>query len=354
MSIPFDAPEHPDDSDILSQTYSPSVIDRFMMQVEYLGLPTWIFYLILLSILIFISNGVTWLDGTAQVGEFNVYRSSVAVYPIASLWLMHHLNGSARRALANFRPALGVNEDVYQQLEYRLTTLPPRMTWGVLGLSVLFTISFARFSPNYAEVFSASRWLFGIDFVIYLIIFGMVTVLVFHILHQLYTVSRIHALSRNVNILRPTPLYAFSIVTAKSGMSLLLMNYFSILTDPATFTNPILFAVTVLTSLVAVMCFVLPLQGMRERIVAEKQQLRAEVNARIEVTIQEVYYRTDTKKLESIDQVNQLISSLITIRDGIEKISTWPWETQTLTAFLSVFLLPFIIRLLSITLQLLI
>jgi hypothetical protein len=127
-------------------------------------------------------------------------------------------------------------------------------------------------------------------------------------------------------------------------MGLLLLNYFSILPDPATFTNPALLRLTIFASLAAVACFVLPLKGMHDRIVLEKKRLRAEVNTRLEAAIQQIYRRADTQDLTGIDQLHQLLASLITAREVVDKIPTWPWDLGALTGFLSAFLLPFVIR----------
>ena len=86
--------------------YPASVVDRFLAWTDRLRLPAWFFYLALLAALIVIFNGLAWIDGTLQLSTFDVYRSSVPVYAVGSLALVHYLNRVARRALASFRPAL--------------------------------------------------------------------------------------------------------------------------------------------------------------------------------------------------------------------------------------------------------
>jgi preprotein translocase subunit SecE len=172
-------------------------------------------------------------------------------------------------------------------------------------------------------------------------------VFVYHTLRDLHMVSLIHERAKNVNLFQLTPLYAFSGLTARTGISLLLLNYFSVLTDPATFVNRALFGLTIFTSLGAVLCFVLPLRGMHQRIVSEKKRLFGEANTRLEAAIQQIYQRADTQNLAGIDQLNQLMASLVTTREELKKIPTWPWETSTLTGFITLFLLPFIIRLIG-------
>jgi hypothetical protein len=306
--------------------------------------PVWVFYGALLVVLMVIANGLAWLDDSLPFGTFDLYRTSIAFYPAAVLALMHYLNRVARRALATFRPALGASEAEYARFEYELTTLPQRQTWGVMGLSLLFTGAFIVFTSTLVGASSGSLWLAVLDIAIYAIVFGLIAVFVYHTLHQLRVVSLIHASAKKVNLFQPTPLYAFSGLTAQTGIGLLLLNYFSILTDPATFVNPALYGLAIFTTLSAIACFLIPLRGMHRRIIAEKKRLRAEANTRLEATIQEVYHRADTQNFTGIDQLNHLMTSLVTTREVVAKIPTWPWETGTVTGFVSAFLLPFILR----------
>jgi hypothetical protein len=325
--------------------YPASVVDRFLAWVDRLPVPAWFFYLVLLAVLIIIFNGLAWIDGSLRFPTLEVYRSSVPVYPVASLALVHYLNRVARRELAAFRPALGVGESEYERLGYMLVTLPRRGTWATLALSLLFTAAYINFTPYLVALFGRSPWVALVESVVYAFVFGMIAVFLYHTLWQLRMVSRIHASATNINLFRLTPLYAFSNLTARTGISLLLMNYFSVLTDPATFENLALIALTIGASLVAVVCFILPLQGMHDRIVVEKNRLLAQCNARLEATIEQLYARADSQDLDEVDRLNQLMVSLVTTREIIKKIPTWPWEPGTLMTFISVFLLPFVVGL---------
>ena len=122
------------------------------------------------------------------------------------------------------------------------------------------------------------------------------------------------------------------------------MNWFGIVTDPATFENIALIALTSVASFIAVVCFVIPLQGMHNRIAAEKKRLRAEANARLEATIQQQYHHVDLQDLAEAEPLNRQLASLVTTREIIDKIPTWPWEPKTLTGFISALLFPLVVR----------
>jgi hypothetical protein len=215
--------------------YPAGVVDRFLGWVDRLRVPAWFFYLLLLAVLILIFNGLAWIDGTARLGTVELYRSSVPVYPVFVLALIQYLNRVARRSLAAFRPALGAIDKDYERLEYELVTLPRRGTWATLALSLIFTAAYISFTPYLVALIRRSPWVAIVESMVYAFVFGMIAVYFYHTVRQLRMVSRIHASATDVNLFRLTPLYAFSGLTAQTGIGLLLMNYFGVLTDPATF-----------------------------------------------------------------------------------------------------------------------
>lgn len=325
--------------------YPASLIDRFLIGIGHLPGPACFFYLVLLVLLVVAFNSLAWINGSVQFGAFDLYRSSVPFYPVGALALMHHLNRLACRSLAAFRPALGERDSDYERLAYELVNLPRRGTWVTLGLSFLFTAVYINSTQYLVVLFQRSPWLALGESLVYTFAFGMIALFLYHTIWQLHRVRQIHATAKNINLFRPTPLYAFSSLTAQTGIGLLLMNWFGIVTDPATFENIALIILTSVASFIAIGCFVVPLQGMHHRIAAEKKRLRAEVHARLEATIQQLYRHVDTQDLAGADPLNRQLDSLVTTREIIEKIPTWPWEPKTLTGFISALLFPLVARL---------
>lgn len=325
--------------------YSASLVDRFLRWISYLPVPTWLFYLVLLAGLVVAFNSLAWIDGAVRSGVFDLYRSSVPFYAVGALALIHHLNRVARRSLAAFRPALGERDSDYERLVYELVTLPRRGTWVTLGLSVLFTVVYINFTPYLMVLFQRSPWLALGESLVYAFAFCMIGLFLYHTIWQLHRVKLIHATATNINLFRPMPLYAFSNLTAQTGIGLLLMNSFGIVTDPATFENIALITLTGGASFIAVICFVIPLHGMHNRIAAEKKRLGVEATVRLEATVQQLYRHIDSQDLAGADPLSRQLASLVTTREIIEKIPTWPWEPRTLTGFLSALLFPLVARL---------
>ena len=62
--------------------------------------------------------------------------------------------------------------------------------------------------------------------------------------------------------------------------------------------------------------------------------------------IARLHQRVDDEVVADADKVNAQMSGLAAERDLLEKISTWPWNTQTVTAFVTTLILPMILWLL--------
>ena len=328
------------ESESLKAPYPPSIVDRYLAWVERQPTPTVAFYVLVFVVLGLLANAVTWVGDPGSIGSIDVYRTSLPFYVVFPLALMHYLNAVARRALERFRPALAVSDDRYARFEYELTTLPVAGTWAVLAGSLVFTVAFSAFTPSLAEALTDAPWVAVFDVALYVLVFGAIGVFLYHTFRQLRSVSRIHAATTTVNLFQPAPLYAFSWLTARTGMGLLVLNAYSILTDPATFVNPALLGLVIFAWIVAGAAFVLPLRGIHRLIVLEKRRLLADVNERLEATIRQLYGGAERQPLSGMDQLNQLLAGLLMTRDLVSKLPSWPWDAGAFTRFVSTAVLP--------------
>ncbi len=169
----------------------------------------------------------------------------------------------------------------------------------------------------------------------------VVAVSTFQALHQLQVVERIHALVGTIALLRAKSLYTFSHLTARTGVSFLLLAYYvAALRPDIVSSSRVVEALLVAMIPTAVACFVLPLRGMHRRLAAEKDRALAEVAARLEAVFVRLHERVDQEMLADADKLNMQITSLSAEREALARISTWPWEPATLTGFITTLLLP--------------
>ena len=173
--------------------------------------------------------------------------------------------------------------------------------------------------------------------------------MILHGINQLRLVSELHRKAGNVNLFQLDPAHAFSKLTARIGMGLVVMVVVAIIQNGAGSFFALSFSGVVL--LLAVISFTAPLSGMRAKLNAEKSRLLRESNARIERLYQEINEKADQSDYSLAGEQRTALQTLLLQREEIEKISTWPWEARTLRSFASTFLLPimlwFITRLLE-------
>jgi hypothetical protein len=96
-------------------------------------------------------------------------------------------------------------------------------------------------------------------------------------------------------------------------------------------------------SLLAAAVFFLPLLGLHQVLMREKERWQAEANARLQAHIQELHRRIDASQLEDADAINKHMASLALERDILAKLPTWPWQPGTLNLILSAVLLPIVL-----------
>jgi hypothetical protein len=331
----------------LTQPYPPSWVDHLIALIERLPGPAWLFYVLLLLALILVNNALQWWDGTLPLGTFHRVRITDPFYLVYSLALIHYLNSVARRALEDFRPAMEIDESAYARLRYELTTIPAYGGLVTLGIGAIIGISIVLATPADFGVFASSSAVTIIFEGVMIASFGAATLvtLLYHTIRQLHLVSQIHRRAAHIDLFQLAPVYAFSALTAHTGIGLYFFSLFIIAADPvmAMASHPVAIGVTAALMLVGTASFVLPLNGMHRRLVEEKERLIAEANRRIVALIAKLHQQVDTDSLERSGELNSAMTALITERDLLDKISTWPWKPTTLRGFASSVMLPIVL-----------
>jgi hypothetical protein len=93
--------------------------------------------------------------------------------------------------------------------------------------------------------------------------------------------------------------------------------------------------------------FLMPLYGIKRRILAEKNQLMAATGQEIEIAYDRLATAIrsgDSKKLADVRTILDLVHRKM---DFIHSIPVWPWNPGTFTALLSAIILPIIMGILS-------
>jgi hypothetical protein len=89
--------------------------------------------------------------------------------------------------------------------------------------------------------------------------------------------------------------------------------------------------------------FIWPLLGAHVRLEKEKERLKDEVARRVEATIAELHRRVDSGDMQDRDALKDTLDGLVAEQGVIDKLRTWPWQTQTISGVGAAFLLPLFI-----------
>jgi hypothetical protein len=284
-------------------------------------------------------TGLAWLAGVQPAGMRPLLASDEALYIVYYLALMHYLDSYAGQALSQFRPLLQVSDHQFARLHYELTTLPARSTLLASSLGLLVTWRSLPFTPPDALLASASRQ--PATQLAFLLGNAILASFVYHTIHQLRMVSRIHATVTGLNLYRRGPLYAFSRLTVRTALGWVLglsLGLSPRLAPLLTSGNLIWFWLASLP--LAVLVFILPLFGVHHLLVREKALLQAEVEQRVEATLLRIHGQQDGNDLSNLGGLKTLLDSLLVERDLVAKLPTWPWKSGTLAGFTSALLLP--------------
>jgi hypothetical protein len=268
--------------------------------------------------------------------------------------------------MENFRPVTDLNDADYVHLSHELQTVPawPALVVGIAGIAFVMRALLAE--PTAFGVFPSSS-LITMLFIGALSMFwgAVLFVFIFHTVRQLHLVNRIYSRATRIDLFHLKPVYAFSALTARSGIGLIFFIYFVIAingansvstSDELTFTllgdlsisgdalGLLLIGALLLTGIAA---FVWPLQGMHQRLVEEKDLKLSEVADRLTAALGKLHREMDTDNFDQMGGIHNALSSLKLEREELEKVSTWPWETGTLSGFVTAILIPVLLWLVT-------
>jgi hypothetical protein len=332
----------------LDRPYAPSLVDRLTDWVDRLTIPSWTFYVGLWLVLYAIEVLTQWTGGAAgSLQPFHVVF--VGTIPLV-LMLIHYLDRTAEAALSKFRSVLDCSESDYARLRYRLITLPARPVLIAAVISIVVEVLLPSSDALDRRLFVDTPLSNNYNAAVSLVLSVANGILVYHTLHQLIVVTQIYRHAR-INLFNLGPLYTFSNLSARTAIGILAIAYSWYATIPEFFnegngvlTGLVLLAVTILT-------FILPLRGVHNLLVEEKARLLAECVRRQEAVIAKLHEDIDADNMASMDDRNKALESLEIEQQVLSRISSWPWQPETVRWFVAALLFPVIIWLMQWALQ---
>jgi hypothetical protein len=322
-----------------------SFIDRLLDAIRALPFGGWWVYPLALVLIEAWVAVVPWLNGTAPVGRIDVATLAFFPYPVFALAMIHYLDDVADRALTTFTPVIDDPASL-ATWRSRFTRFPARqaavaalagLAFGFIAMANVPPTLYRQFSP---DLLTTALWVGWLT----LPGFALAALLLLQTWRQLRAVSAIHAAATRIDPFELEPVFAFSRLTARTGLGYLLIVYYSVLTTGGAYgADPQILLLDVLFGSAALACFILPLLGMHRKLAAAKADLRAQVRSRVRPVSSELYRRIDRDELVGMAELDDTISSLARLADIVDRLPTWPWAPQLLRGFLSAALLPIVI-----------
>ena len=335
---------------VRERPYKPSLIDRFTDWVEGLPIQGRFFYSGVGLALTLFQVLFLWLDDGLALAEVLlpviIFNAFLLAFGLA---LIHLLDTQAVAALNAMRSVLEMTESEFDDLQFRLSTLPSRPTL-IVGLALLAWLLLAEQLWTTPARFAALEQLpvFAIVFQIMdkspAIVYGA---FFYHTFRQLRLVHTINTNYACINLFNLGPLQAFSRLTATTAVGLVVGVYGWMLINPDLLADPASLVSLAAITVLAVGVFVWPLYGAHRLIDMEKRRALHEIDLRFEAVCAKLDQGLDDDDHSSIERLNHTITSLEIRHRRIAAIPTWPWRPETARFALGAIALPLILAILQ-------
>jgi hypothetical protein len=335
-----------------AKPYAPSFLDRFMRFVLRLPIPYWLTYMIFFFLQSTLIHALAWITGWLPVFTFNPILLLFPLWQWGPLAIITYLNLTSQAALSSFSPLLEIEDEKLKKLKNEFTTMPTRgviasgVIW-IIAYVILCVLTYNNFSLQYrfGNIFTPIIYLEG------LISYSTGSAIYFHSLRQLWLVNRTVKMVKHFNLFALDPVYAFSSLTSRTGISWMIMLGLTLLMLPLDLAKGPILAIFALQVVLALAAFVLPLRFVNQHLVTEKRRLLAKLDLRVASTLDRLHHCLDENESGAEEQLYYALTGLQAERDILMGIRTWPWRTATLTGFLSAIGLPIALLLIQIAIQ---
>lgn len=350
--VSVDPPPHPQlaPQDVsVPIPYPPSFIDRLTESIQRLPIPYGITYLLLFILESAILLVLSWIDGWLPAYAFDPIVPAIPLWLWGPLTILAYLDSLSLRALSEFGPLLDVSTEAKRRLEYEFTTMPARgvLFSGLFWLVVFLLSWYLAFRPAVIGAYSFGVLAEKAFFVAGLASFFAGSAIYYHTFRQLRLVSRTVGMVDQFDLFRLDPVYAFSVLTSRTGVGWVLLITVSLLTVPLEIGKAPELALLISQIALAMGAFFLPLRIVNRRLVSEKRCQMEELDQRVKATLARLHQHVDENSLQEVSTLNEALKGLNFEREILEKIPTWPWRPGMFAGFISIIVLPVVLFLIQ-------
>jgi hypothetical protein len=204
-----------------------------MGSVRRLPIPYFLTYVLLFLLDSALFLILAWVDGWLPAYQFSRFALMFPMWLWGPLAIMTYLNSVSVDALTNFRPLVDIPDEAFSRLKYEFTTMPAR---AVIMSGVVWTIVYVVFTYLALDSMYAAYG-FGRLAEITSMIRGWISFFIgsafyYHTVRQLRLVNRIVSTVKQFDLFLLEPVYAFSALTSRTGVSWVVLISLTLLTAP--------------------------------------------------------------------------------------------------------------------------
>jgi hypothetical protein len=321
-------------------SYPLSWIDRLIHWIDRLPGPAWLFYVLGVLATALLINAILWIDGSVPLGSVGSIPGIFPPFVFYFLALYHYLTRMGSRSLQAYRPLLEMGEAGIARVDHELAVLPRRLGLLAIPVGLASTIPYVQDPATFGALIPQS----ALPYVAAIAITGFFAAAFFCLfirsIRQLRMVRRLHVQATNINLLKLEPTHAFSALTARTGIGLILVLILGYIYNPSTFGSNLNLVQYGGLALLAVIVFVVPIIGMRDLLEQEKERALNETSDLLQSASDDLHNKASRRAYDDFGGIESTISALIRERELLGGISTWPWDPRTIRSFASTLLLP--------------
>ena len=323
---------------------SVSWVDRLIGAVGRLPVAAWIIYAVAALVVMLAIHVVHWVSGAIPAGAVRIPLLVTSTWSLVGLGMLDYSYRVARRSFNSFCTILAPSDAFDTKWLATFTSVPAKAAWLAIPGGLAYFGTIYLYDHTFFGLLSG-RLLSDL----FLVVFGICNSIVivvncYQAIRDLITIENVQSLVVHPILFLRHPLFAFSGLSSYIAICFAAQTYIFWLAFPTALANPVAYGfILVIAMPVALACFFIPLAGMHQRMVAEKERLRSDTGRRIKETREQFHKHLEAMDLASMDAMNKALSSLILEEEYIRKIRTWPWEPSTLNAVLTAVFLPILL-----------
>jgi hypothetical protein len=324
---------------------SPRWLYRFHAFLQRLPIPAWLLGLLIALIAALGFHLEAWRLGALPFGALDPYLITVGNYPILLFAVWFLLDDQARFILTRFFKHSNKGLSRLESTLADFISLPDRLAMPTLLVGLLF--GYFNYQLALSLTPMAGRVSPAFELLGFLLVGGWVGLMFPRSLRQAILLRRLYA-DVKVNIFNPAPLYVLSLYSSQSTLALVLMNYIIILLAMPRFlmtTNGYITSILLVSSMLAF--FFVSVSGIHRRMGNEKDRLLSGLGEGLNKETARLLQAGRRGSYAEIADIRSTISSHKESLDIVRKISTWPWEPETVRNLLIPLLFPVIVFLIQ-------